>query len=242
MHKRLPVLGLLAALSMSALAPARANDAGAEDWKGSGELGLAISKGNTDSETLVGKLAMGYEDAVWRHALGASFLYGRSDDIENAYRYEFHADNGYRLNARHYLSGSLRNERDHFASNEYQWTAALGYGYEAIESEATHLLFQIGPGYRWAKLQGVRVHNDEAVLRGTMDFSHRLTDNASIHDALLVEAGADNTFIRNTLGLKVKMSEALALKAGLESRHNTDVLPGTKKTDTLTTVNVVYDF
>ncbi len=38
------------------------------------------------------------------------------------------------------------------------------------------------------------------------------------------------------------MSDALALKAGLEVRHNTDVLVGTKKTDTLTTVNLVYGF
>lgn len=241
MHKHLLTLGLLAALPLSAMAEEPAGDA-PPHWSGTGELGLAVSKGNTDSETLVGKLAMGYEDAAWRHAAGASFLYGRSDDVENAYRYEFFADSGYNINDRSYVFGSIRNERDHFASNEYQWTAALGYGYEAIESETTHLTFEIGPGYRWAKLQGVRIHNNEAIVRGTMDFSHQFTATTSLHDALLVEAGSDNTFIRNDIGLKVKMTEALALKAGLETRHNTDVLPGTKKTDTLTTINVAYDF
>ena len=38
------------------------------------------------------------------------------------------------------------------------------------------------------------------------------------------------------------MTESMALKAGVEMRHNTDTLPGRAKTDTLTTVNVTYDF
>ena len=48
--------------------------------------------------------------------------------------------------------------------------------------------------------------------------------------------------MRNDIGVLVKMTDALALKAGVETRHNNDVLPGVKKTDTLTTVNVVYGF
>jgi putative salt-induced outer membrane protein len=232
----------LTATLLAALHAPPAIAEGGEGWSGTGELGLAISKGNTDSETLVGKFALKREDAVWRHVIGASFLYGKNDDLENAYRYEYFADSGYRMGERSYLFGALRNERDHFATHEYQWTVSAGYGYEAIKSDTTHLIFEAGPGYRWAKLQDVRVHNNETVARGIIDFGHQLTETTSVYDKLLVEAGRDNTFARNDLGLKVKMTEALALKAGLEVRHNTDVLPGTKRTDTLTTVNVAYDF
>lgn len=211
-------------------------------WSGQGEMGLAISKGNTDSQTLVGSLGLGKEDVRWTHSLGASFLYGKNDGVQNARRYEVFGTSGYRLNERSYMFGSLRNERDRFASNEYQWTVAFGYGHQLINNDTTQLRMEIGPGYRWAKLQDVRIHNNEAILRGFMDFGHKLTTTTSLYDTLLVEAGSDNTFASNNLGLQVQMTDALALKAGFEVRHNTDVLPGTKRTDTLTTVNVVYGF
>ncbi len=236
---------ILVLVLMSALpAHGLAQDADTPDtgWSGTGELGLAIAKGNTDSETLTGSLALAHEDAVWRHAIGASFLYGKSDGLETAYRYDVFAESGYRLSERSYLLGSIRNERDHFASYEYQWTASAGYGYEAIKREATQLTFEIGPGYRWAKLQGVQVHNNETIVRGSMEFKHAFNANTSVYDTLLVEAGSDNTFAVNDAGVKVKMTQALALKAGLETRYNTDVLPGIKNTDNLTTINVVYDF
>lgn len=234
-------LFLAAALS-AAIVPLHAQEAADAGWSGTGELGLAISKGNTDSQTLIGKLALAKETDAWKHAASASFLYGKQDDIESAYRYGLAASTGYRLGERSYLTGSARNERDHFAAYEYQWTAAFGYGYEAIKNDTTHLTFEIGPGYRWAKLQDVRVHENEAILRGSMSFGHQLTETTSVYDTLLIEAGSDNTFARNELGLMVKMTDALALKAGLEVRHNTDALAGTKKTDTLTTINVVYGF
>ncbi len=229
------------ALAAAALSPALAC-AAEEGWSGSGELGLAISKGNTDSETLVGKLAVAREDETWKHALNLAFLYGKSDDIKTARRYEVFGSSGYRLGARSYVFGSGRNERDQFSTNEYQTTLAGGYGFEAIMREETKLVFEIGPGYRWAKEQDVRVHNNEAIARGFMDFSHQLTATTRLYDVLLVEAGADNTFVRNDFGVEVKMTDALALKAGFEVRHNTEVTEDRKRTDTLTTVNVVYGF
>ena len=237
---------LIAAAVAASLLPAAAfaQDTAPADigWKGQGELGLAIAKGNTDSQTLVGKLEAAHEGAVWKNAFGAAFLYGKSDDMESAYRYEVYGTTGRRLGERSYLFGSARHERDHFTAHEYQWTAAVGYGYEAIKNDATHLTFEIGPGYRWSKLQDLRVHQNEAIIRGLVDFGHQLTETTSVFNTLLVEAGRDNTFAKNDLGLQVAMTDALALKAGVQVRHNTDVLPGTRKTDTLTTVNVVYGF
>jgi putative salt-induced outer membrane protein len=55
-----------------------------------------------------------------------------------------------------------------------------------------------------------------------------------------VEAGSDNTFMQNDIGIAVAMNEKFALKAGLQARRNSDVEPGTKNTDTLTTINLVY--
>jgi putative salt-induced outer membrane protein len=236
MHNKLLITALVLALSPVAAF------AGDDSWSGTGELGLAIAKGNSDNQTFNAKLGLAKDADKWKHAVGATFLYGKSDGLESARRYEVFGTTGYRLTDRSYLFGAARNQRDHFSGDEYQWTAAGGYGYEAIKSDTTKLTLEIGPGYRWAKVQDLRIHNNEAIARGFVDFSHKFNGNTSVYDTLLIEAGSDNTFARNDFGVLVKMSDALALKAGIEVRHNTDVPVGVKKTDTLTTVSVVYGF
>lgn len=234
----LTVAALLAAPS---IAHAQ-NAAPADGWSGTGELGLAIAKGNADSRTLVGKLGAKNVQGPWAYAAGAAFLNGKANGKETAYRYEAFGSAARDLDAKSYIIGGLRTERDHFASYEYQSVASASYGFRAIENDATRLTFEIGAGYRWSKLQGIRTHENGAIARAGMDFKHQFNDNVAIYDTLLVESGKANTFIRNDIGVLVKMTDALALKAGVETRHNTDVLPGIKKTDTLTTVNVVYGF
>lgn len=213
-----------------------------DGWSGTGELGLAVAKGNADNQTLNAKLNLARASGPWKHSAGAAFLYGKSSGRESARRYEVYGGTGYRMNERHYLFGSVRNERDHFAANEYQWAASGGYGYEAIKNDATQLTVEVGAGYRWAKLQDERRHLDQAIGRGYMNFDHKFNANTSLRDTLLIEYGSDNTFARNDFGVLVKMSEALALKAALEVRHNTDVPVGVKNTDTLSTLNLVYGF
>ncbi|MDQ6645970.1 MAG: DUF481 domain-containing protein, partial [Pseudomonadota bacterium] len=43
-------------------------------------------------------------------------------------------------------------------------------------------------------------------------------------------------------GLAVNMTQKMALKVGFQVRHNSDVKYGVKRTDTLTTTNLVYSF
>jgi putative salt-induced outer membrane protein len=162
--------------------------------------------------------------------------------VESARRYEAHGTSGFRLDERSYLYGALRNERDNFGTYEYQWTATTGYGYEAIRSDAQRLFFEAGPGYRFAKDQGTRTHRNEVIGRGLLDWSFKLTHTASLVDTFLVESGHDNTFVRNLFGVQVTVRKGLAMKAGLETRHNSQVDAGIEKTDNLTTVNLVYNF
>jgi len=74
------------------------------------------------------------------------------------------------------------------------------------------------------------------------DYGWVISESTELSNRLLVESGADNTFAENTLGLTVAINSRMALKAGVSVRHNTDVDPGREKTDTLTTVNLVYNF
>ncbi|PZP64219.1 MAG: hypothetical protein DI597_00980 [Pseudoxanthomonas spadix] len=72
-------------------------------WTGNGELGLAISKGNTDNETFVGKANLAYSDDTWKHAFGVAGQYAKDDGEETARRYELFGTSGRRLSERSYI-------------------------------------------------------------------------------------------------------------------------------------------
>ncbi len=93
--------------------------------------------------------------------------------------------------------------------------------------------------------QTVKVRQDtvsEAVGRGLINYKYRLTDNTAVEDTLLIEAGSDNKYYQNDIGLSVSMTRKMALKLGYQVRYNSDVQPGTQSTDSLVTTNLVYNF
>lgn len=47
--------------------------------------------------------------------------------------------------------------------------------------------------------------------------------------------------MQNDLGLEVTIVGALGLRVGYQVRHNSDVGPGIEKTDTLTTIGLLYE-
>ena len=118
----------------------------------------------------------------------------------------------------------------------------MGYGHKFINTERTTLLTEIGPGYRRAKDALTGENHSELIARGLLDYKHQLTTSTALYNVLLIESGSDNTFASNELGVAVAINDKLALKAGFDARHNTDVGPGIKKTDTLTKLNLVYNF
>jgi putative salt-induced outer membrane protein len=75
-----------------------------------------------------------------------------------------------------------------------------------------------------------------------VNYKFKLTANTAFEDTFLMEAGSKNTYLQNDAGLAVSMTKKMALKVGFQVRHNSDVLPGIKKMDTLTTTNLVYNF
>jgi len=182
---------------------------------------------------------------------------GSSYDL-TANRYNAGASAGYKFDDRSYIVGALRYEHDAFSPYTYQYTASIGYGYQVLKNAADELSFEVGPGYKVIQpiaptfvdnsvnppliTKGPKPDSESGVvLRGLVNYKHNFNDSTSLVNTLLVEGNGDNTYLQNDLGLQVKMSDRLALKAGYQVRHNTDVTVG-KKTDQLLTTNLVYGF
>jgi putative salt-induced outer membrane protein len=229
-----------------AISPAHA------DWSGKGEAGLVIATGNTETKSANAKLLLANEVDNWKHQFGGAALYASSDpDGTTANRWDLFEQSDYNFSTRSFWFGAARYEHDEFSGFEYQAVLSTGIGRKFIDTGLTQFVGTAGVGYKKFETRdafddtGVLIEpgttEDEIVFRGTLDYDHKLTATSSLIDKLVVEAGSDNTFVQNDIALQVKMTDVLALAVGYSVRHNTDPPEGFEKTDTLTTINLVYE-
>jgi putative salt-induced outer membrane protein len=251
-----------------AAAPAAASSSAASNggWTGSGEFGFASATGNTRSQNINGKLNLNQENEQWKNNFYVDALRSKSQQSvvnasgatveqfnETANRYDGGASVGYKLDPRSYIVTAARYDHDDFGANIWEGVVSVGYGYIALKDDSNELSFEIGPGYKRYRpavqdelIGGVEVPQEangtqsEAIARGLVNYKHKLTDNTSFEDTFLTEAGSKDTYMQNDAGLAVSMTKQLAVKVGFQVRHNTSVLPGIRKNDTLTTTNIVY--
>jgi putative salt-induced outer membrane protein len=223
----------------------------AAQWTGRGEAGLVLASGNTDTKAGNAKLALRHEAAPWTNEGTFAAVYASDELGTTAQRWEATAQTSYRFNPRNFVFGGLRYENDRFSGFEHQGAFSAGLGHLFYDNTATRLAAQIGVGYKFSETRdefspaGVLIlaGEDESsmAVMGNIDYRRAFNASTTLTDKLTAEYTADNTFLQNELSLQVKMNAKLALAVGYAVRHNTDPPAGFDKTDTLTTVNVVYE-
>jgi len=216
------------------------------EWKGKGELGLVIASGNTETETLNAKAEMFLEVDPWKHSVGFSALRSRDDEGVKGDRFELHGQSDYKLSSVTYVLGALRYDKDKFSPYDYQAVATVGYGYKIYDTEDLKLAAELGAGYRRTKDRTTQAVDGDAIVRGALSYAQKLLEGTNVYDKFLVEAGSNNTYLQNEIGIMVNMTDQLALSVAHLIRHNTDVnqnaVPAPKKTDQLITANLVFSF
>jgi putative salt-induced outer membrane protein len=229
------VLGLIA-IAMSGM-----SSAALADWTAKGELGGSMASGNSDNEALNASLEVKNTVGKWKNTFGFAGNYGNDGTATTAERWEVRGQTQYEITSRAYGFGAARYDDDRFSAYDYQASLSGGLGYKFIDNDRTKLWAQGGPGYRFAEFRDTGESEDGMIFRGDVGLDHQLTESTKIVDRFLVETGSDNTYLQNDIGLEVSINGSLALRVGYQVRHNTDVPPGIDKTDTLTTIGLIYE-
>ncbi|MFU8832571.1 MAG: YdiY family protein [Wenzhouxiangella sp.] len=212
------------------------------DFSGKGELGLVFARGNSETETGNARFDLIYQEERWTNESNLSAVYARDSGETSANRFVLANKTDYSLDEESYVLGALRYDRDQFSTFRFQSTVSVGYGRKLIDTERHNLKAEIGPGFRFAEIRDTGESENEIIGRGFAEYAWTISETTTLTNRTLVESGSDNTFVENILGLTLAINSRLALQTGFTVRHNTDVDPARKKTDTLTTVNLVYNF
>jgi len=222
----------------------------AAKWNTTGEAGLISASGNTDSENFNVGLNFKNEGTVFTHEIGFALYQASADNIDTAESIAADYALKYALTDRSYLFGALSYLDDDFDGFTEQSSISGGYGYKVFDSEKVGWEVAGGIGYRdtseltilddGQEIEGADLSSETLVFRS--DYRNQLTPTTQFIDKFVAEIGSENTYVENEAALLVSISEKLALKAGLLFRHNTDPAPGADETDTITSINLVYNF
>jgi len=222
---------------------------------GKGQFGFLSAHGNTDAESLNGKIDLLRYDGAWKNEFSLEGLYGENSGITSAERWEAREQSSYTISGDLYGFGSLRYEHDLFDGFEYQASIAGGLGYKIIDSNSMKLSAQAGVGYRSLQPETIikdptgvvisrtplGVEND-AILTAGVDFSYAFNKSTTLTDKFLMEAGSSNIMLHDEIALNVKMSTKLTLSVGYGITDNTKPPAPLKQLDTVATVNLVFAF
>ncbi|GMR15676.1 MAG: DUF481 domain-containing protein [Gammaproteobacteria bacterium] len=218
-------------------------EAVAQGWTGNGEFGLVSTTGNTNSSALNLKLQFVKQTEKWRHRFAGTALATSENGTRDNERYTAELQSDRKLGEKGFVFGVVRWDADKFGAYDPQQTATVGYGRQLMKSPKHELKGEIGVGYRNLEERVSGIASKEVIIRLLLDDSWQVFKSTNWTNRLLIETGADNTFTLFNTGVAVSMTERFALKLGWELRNNSKVPPGdTVKTDTVTTMNLVYNF
>ncbi len=210
-------------------------------WSGSASFGFLSTSGNTENSSLNSGFELGYTTGDWNHALETIAIYADENDITTAEAYEVGFKTEWDINDASFLFARLRWRKDRFSSYDTQFAQTVGYGYRIIDNEVHQLSAEVGAGARQSDLVDGTAE-DEFITRAGLDYAWTLSDSAKFEQLIGVEAGDTNTYIESVTSLSASVIGDLALVASFTVKHNTDVVPGTEKTDTYTALTLEYTF
>lgn len=246
MKKLLTATAILLAAPFTAYAGADFVE-GDRTFAADAELGATVTTGNTESTSVKGRLDMKHELGNWENQYLLEALYKEDDGEETGKRYYGLVQGNYTLSDKDYIFINTNHEIDPFTGFDSTTIASAGYGRKFIDTEKTLFSIEVGPGYRYKRL------DDESALEagydsesswighGVMNFETKISDSAKFKQMFVADVG-DNFEGRSETSVTANIIGALAMKFAVVVRYNSEPLEDTKSTDTETNMTLLYSF
>lgn len=210
-------------------------------WKGEVGLGAVATTGNTDTVTANFAVAVKNDLEHWRHRGRLEAVRSTDSGEVTVERFLLDYQANYKLHAWDYVFTNLRYDRDLFSGYAYQTSETAGYGREWSHGEKLTLELQGGGGLRQSRPDGGEDDN-EGIVRGAFLLKWQFSEHAEFGQSLTVESGETNTLTQSITALKSTIIGNLGMSLNINITHNSNVPPVNENTNSLTSINLVYNF
>jgi putative salt-induced outer membrane protein len=234
-------LARLLAIATACAAFGSAAYAQEEPFTASISLGYVGTTGNTDTTTFNTEMLATWRTERWTHNAKFQGLGAQENDVTKAERYYLEEKSDFNLDENQYIFGLGSYTDDRFSGFEYQATATAGYGRYLVRRDGLSLQAFAGLGYRESDIIGAGTEGEGIVTFGE-NLAWALSDNAALTQSFTSDVGEELTVSKFEIGLETNIVGSITTKLAFQARNTSEVPAGTEKTDTMTSVSLVYSF
>jgi putative salt-induced outer membrane protein len=230
-------------------------DAPAGTWAAQGQLGLIVTRADTNATSGNAMFAAAHTMGRWTLSGGLAALYARTGGTTTEQDLSANLQADLELSKRTFWFSTANYDRNLFTGFAYQESIASGGGFNFIQTEPTQLTGEIGVGYRRQQPEILVTNSNggvtsrmrqavvnDAVLQAAMKYQHSISSTTKLLNTLLVQYAPSDTTTTDNLSLQVKVDASLSLAVGAQLVNNTSPPPGSERhTDSVMTVNLVYE-
>ena len=224
-------------------------------WSGEMALSYLITRGNSESDTLQGKISAERDGMRWRHTAKAEGSNTQSEDAAGIktrtgerYFVSYKLDRKLGDNAANYIFNILSYDKDLFSGYHYQASYALGIGRRWLDNGIHTLDTEVGPGFRSVCLEPETSYSDcddtedSAIARVAAKYHWKISESAHFREDVSSEISDDITTVRAETSLTTQINGSLSARIAHLLKYTSEVQAPAKKTDTELTVSLVYSF
>lgn len=214
----------------------------ATPWAATVSAGFLAVRGNTNSTSLNFKGALGHHIGNWNNVLQGQANYAKDNSQTSAQSWQVGDQLRYNFNEKDYGFATLNYLRDRFAGIEERMSEAVGYGRRIINTPTQSLDLGIGAGANQQRVAGSNTLENEPIAVFNGAYVWAISSSAQFSQLVHVEAGSNNTYVNPITSIKLTIVGHLFATISYELRYNTTVPAGTYHSDSITTINLGYDF
>jgi putative salt-induced outer membrane protein YdiY len=204
-------------------------------------VGYVGTTGNTDTTTFNADLLGTWRTERWTHNAKFQAMSAQENAVTQAERYYLEEKSDFALDDVQYLFGRGTYTDDRFSGFDYQASVAGGYGRHLIVRDNFNLEAFTGVGYRFNSVIDTETEGESIFTLGE-NLSWQISDSTALTQSFNSDIGADLTVSRFEIALVSTIIGSIATKIAFQARNTSKVPVGNKKTDTQTSVSLVYTF
>ncbi len=216
-------------------------------WKMRIELSYVTTSGNTDTQTLSGKLGAEKKGELYRHILKGNFLRAedRGEETANKWLLEGRSERVLKERLFAFLTASYL--QDKFSGYDYRMSAGPGLGYDFIKTEEHELKGLMSVLHSRDKFSEADKGSDSYISgKAAMYYIWNILENLRFKqnaDCLISFEDMDTYFINSETALEVKVNGNVSLGVSYSIAYqNKPPFPEIERTDTIFLASLIIDF
>lgn len=215
-------------------------------WKMRTELSFADTSGNTDIQTLSGKLEIKKEESVNRYFFNGKILQVRDRDRETSNKISSEARWEKGITERLFALLTAGYIRDIFSGYEYRLSGGPGMGYTFIRTERHRLQYLLSSIYYYDKFSTGKNSDDYLTGKTTIRYEGKILENLKFKetlDSFISFKNTDKYFVDSESAIEVKINNLVSIGINYVVNYQ-NVLPvsGVEHTDATFLTTLIIDF